>query len=468
MDSSCCLSGVFHPLHRRSILLGAIPAQPSLLPGRIPGGNLHAFLGKKRSRPSPSASVSSRVCPQLYTLIPWKSSVDYNVLASEVCLTAVDMVAKPDSDFRRGASDEIAPQVARSVCHERPNRWSGMAQARLIQTGAVVSSALNGTCYRALNATRLRQQQCAPCMACFTHQCDDGYDDYAFLNASLWDMPAPGLNNTNSTLLGTQYVPEQYRQCRACTPAHSVQLDCYEACAELAVGGGYINFGQEQVDRAMNAKAQQWHNEDQCMSADDMQEMRYILDGVANSVGNLQYLVGAEVAVDAASTLLPAAFALASGALRGTKIAKKLAPHSRVPGYLIVAVTVFLMPFVCVVVAVVAQSVADGWAFAGLNLYLLTYAVHIAVGPLVIPPCSHEEAGERLSRVNLVVKLLQLSAMVCIIVAISQQWELVQPYVTDPWFIIRKLCDIFGKRMLVVLCMTDALMDVIVAIHEGV
>lgn len=65
------------------------------------------------------------------------------------------------------------------------------------------------------------------------------------------------------------------------------------------------------------------------------------------------------------------------------------------------------------------------------------------------------------------VGVLRLAAVTCLIVAIAQQWELVEDYVTDPWFLIRKLCDFLGKRMLCMLCMTDALADVIVAIHEG-
>lgn len=50
------------------------------------------------------------------------------------------------------------------------------------------------------------------------------------------------------------------------------------------------------------------------------------MDGIAKSVVNVQYLVGAEVAADAAKTLLPAAFALASGALRGI-INTRIQPH---------------------------------------------------------------------------------------------------------------------------------------------
>ena len=40
-------------------------------------------------------------------------------------------------------------------------------------------------------------------------------------------------------------------------------------------------------------------------------------------------------------------------------------------------------------------------------------------------------------------------------------------YLSDTWFVAKKLCDFLGKRMLSLLCVTDALVDVVLLIHQG-
>ena len=60
-----------------------------------------------------------------------------------------------------------------------------------------------------------------------------------------------------------------------------------------------------------------------------------------------------QVAADAAKALLPAAFALGSGVLPAAMIVKKLMPHSRLPGSMLVGATMFLLPFFAALSAMV-------------------------------------------------------------------------------------------------------------------
>ena len=171
------------------------------------------------------------------------------------------------------------------------------------------------------------------------------------------------------------------------------------------------------------------------------------------------YLIGAEVATSAAKVLLPAAFALASGVLRGTTVVKKLLPYSRIPGVMLIGTTVFLLPFFAVISAIVVQCTGDDMACAGANLVLASYALHVSIGKFVVPPQSHEKANNVLFRTGLVASLLSTSGYVCIVMAVLKS-PMLYSYLTDPMYVARIIASFLGKRMLSLLCVTDALLDV--------
>ena len=335
-----------------------------------------------------------------------------------------------------------------SVCHLPPSRWIPAVQEQLQQAGRLYNDSL-ASCEYAYQT----YQSASDIQVC-SNECQ-----HCFLD--------PECENLAAKIL---YTDMEHPRCSSCyEPIHNGQ-SCMQLCSEN------IATRQDGV----------------CVSKATESELQALTSFIAQ-VDYAQFLVGAFVGATALQTLFPSSFSLMFGSIKGGRVAKSIAPWSRIPGFCIGASIVLGMPMLSATMISIHQVIGDLWSLGALLGLFASILVWLPIGDLshgveaddnhgLIAPQPYTVAINELAVRNLWSFCLKLLSTILLVVffAESDIGQIVKVEVenyamqNDTSVLIRLgetilsfFLDLWGKSMLSSVVFSDACIDVLQLVTTG-
>lgn len=252
---------------------------------------------------------------------------------------------------------------------------------------------------------------------------DDFLADDAVLNAELAAQQISDDGEERHVFIQTE-TPEK---CAAC------HLSCYANCVVQY-------FGPLLLENTISSSMCMGSN-----SVDSLDTVKTAMDAVSH----LDYLLGSQQGLQAFVLLLPASLSFLGAVLKGSKLAKKALPQSRLAGYLIVLAAISNIPIMAAFIAMGYQAVGDVFFCLGMFSFLSTFLVFCVRIENLVKSQTHAEADQTIDRRGQYTYIGFAGAGIFLGVFVWEHQVIVRAALHLPltMLVIKKVCDFLGRSM---------------------
>eukprot|EP00753_Platysulcus_tardus_P001143 PLAT11098.1.p1 GENE.PLAT11098.1~~PLAT11098.1.p1 ORF type:complete len:680 (-),score=216.42 PLAT11098.1:91-2106(-) len=318
----------------------------------------------------------------LYLVVPYKETVDIDAAVRVLCEDVVGGISSAGEGLRQELLTFNITLDA-SFCAEPVTTWPTLLDNKLQERGLIVDH--NGTCPFSREAAGLTADYrgistaCRPCLTCFDQSC----------------LSALALQGMNLTELVSD-------ACAPCLQPDAQQQTCYTRCATE-----FTPF----LTAAVTSPSL-------CVNASTLESVQGVAT-LASVVTDFDLAIGFYMAYNALRLLLPTALSLQTGALRAGKHVRELIPSSRIPGWLIVGITIFCLPLLSAFLSVWFQALGDYFLMVSILCIVMNYGMYLVGANTLTQPHSLAFGHQTTKLLSRVSKLWYLIAFIFLLLWIG-------------------------------------------------